>query len=32
VLAGLATIVVLGLNVILLLQTAGISPDLFAGN
>jgi len=27
-----ASIVVLGLNVILLLQTAGISPDLFAAN
>ncbi len=32
ILAGVATVVVLGLNVILLLQTAGISPDLFAGN
>ena len=30
--ATVATVVVLALNVILLLQTAGISPDLWAGN
>ena len=32
VVAAAASVVVLGLNVILLLQTAGILPDLFAGN
>ncbi len=31
-LAAASTVVVLGLNVILLLQTFGIAPDLFAGN
>jgi manganese transport protein len=30
--ATVATVVVLALNAILLLQTAGISPDLWAGN
>jgi manganese transport protein len=32
VIAGMASVVVLGLNIILLLQSVGISPDLFSGN